>query len=177
MKKIIKILIPFVLFFIIGFLLLKSHEKVKCRKQVEQQITNLPDFNFLEINSNKQFSKHLLDTNKSVIFIYFNTECEHCRYELEQISSNINKFNNCQILIISIEEPEIVKTFVKKYNLLNQNNVIILYDKDLVFENIFGNCPFPTSFIYNKKWVASELPSKLPVFLGIGEKEKILKGL
>ncbi len=151
MKEIIKIVFPIILFLGVGFMLFKTFKKIEQKNTIALQIKKIPDFEFLEIQSNEKFSSKSLKKDIPVLFVYFNTECEHCRYEIKQISHNINKFENCQIIMISIEEPEILKTFTKKHNLLNKKNITILYDKDLMFEEIFGNCPFPTSFIYNKK--------------------------
>jgi len=152
MRKRIKIIIPLVLFLGIGYMLFKTYQKIDRKNKIALQIKEIPDFVFLDINSNKKFNKQQLNKEKPVLFVYFNSECEHCVYEIQQISYSIEHFNHAQIVIISIEEPEIIKAFVQKYDLLNHRNVIVLYDKILNFEKIFGNCPFPTTFIYDKNW-------------------------
>ena len=53
--------------------------------------------------------------------------------------------------MISFEETDTLQAFAEKYNLLNHSDLFVLHDKDLKFEKIFGDCPFPTSFIYNKE--------------------------
>ncbi|MFP4022879.1 MAG: peroxiredoxin family protein [Thiohalospira sp.] len=152
MRKRIKIIIPLVLFLGIGYMLFKTYQKIESKNKIALQIKTIPDFEFLDINSNKNFTKQQLNKKKPVLFVYFNSECDHCSYEMQQISYFIKDFNHTQIVLISIEEPEIIKAFVKKYNFLNQSNVIVLHDKTLNFEKIFGNCPFPTTFIYDRNW-------------------------
>ncbi len=151
MKKVIKFSIPAIFILGIGFMLFKTYEKVNHTKQIEKQIKEIPQFSFNNIQTKSEFTNKDLQKNRTTVFLYFNTECEHCRYELQQVSDNLQKFKNAQIIMISIEEPVQIKAFTKKYNLLNQSNLYILFDKDIKFEEIFGNCPFPTTFIYNKK--------------------------
>lgn len=150
MKKYIKIVIPLILFLGIGVMLMITIKKIEQSKIIAKQIEIIPEFEFLEIATGKLFTNLQINENKPTLFIYFNTECEHCLYEAEQINKNFEQFNNCQIIMISIEEPEILNVFARKYKLINHSNLFILYDKDLMFEKIFGNCSFPSSFIYNK---------------------------
>lgn len=150
MKKIARIGIPIIILLGISFMLIKTVKKIEQSKKIAKQIEIIPEFEFLEITSEKLYTNHHLKEDKPTLFIYFNTECEHCLYEAEQISKNIEQFNNYQIIMISVEEPEILKTFALKYKLENHSNLFILYDKNLMFEKTYGNCPFPSSFIYNK---------------------------
>jgi thiol-disulfide isomerase/thioredoxin len=152
MKKFIKISIPVFLFLGIGFMLFKSFKKIEHKKQIEQHIQKIPQLDFKDIQTGLQFANQNLKRNTSILVIYFNTECEHCQYEISEISKNIEQFNHAQIVLVSIEEPDFLLSYFAKSNLLNLVNVFILYDNELRFEKIFGNCPFPTTFIYDKNW-------------------------
>lgn len=150
MKKIARIGIPIILLLGISFMLIKTVKKIEQSKKIAKQIEIIPEFEFLEITTGNLFTNLHINENKPTLFIYFNTECEHCLYEAEQISKNIEQFNNYQIIMISIEEPEKLNVFAGKYKLINHSNLFILYDKNLMFEKTLGNCPFPSCFIYNK---------------------------
>ena len=150
MKRFIKISIPVLLFLGIGFVLFKSFKKIEHKKQIEQQIQKMPQLDFEDIQTGLQFTNQNLKRNTPTLLIYFNTECEHCQYEISEISESIEQFESVQIVMISIEEPEILLSYFANSKLLNRENVFILYDQDLRFERIFGNCPFPTIFIYDK---------------------------
>ncbi|HCX72826.1 MAG TPA: hypothetical protein DHM37_03825, partial [Candidatus Cloacimonas sp.] len=82
-----------------------------------------------------------------------------------------DKFKDFQVLLVSIEEPDILKQYFKTSDLLNRDFIYILYDKDMQFERVFGRCPFPTSFIYNRN---KEL---VKIFKGEVKVEALLKYL
>lgn len=86
---------------------------------------------------------------KSCLIIYYNSECEHCQYEAELISKQIEQFKDYQILMISYEPIEKILAYRKKFK-LNYSFIEFLQDSKYQFDNIFGNSPFPSSFIYNK---------------------------
>lgn len=131
-------------------MLFKTIKKIDHANEIEEQRKTIPAFHFLNVYSNLVFSYSDLDNNKSLIFIYFNTECEYCIYEAEEISKNIQAFAGCQILMVSIESPKLLIQFAEKYNLSNIDNLYILYDKELCFEKTFGINPYPSCLIYNK---------------------------
>lgn len=152
MKKGLSIIVPFIIIIGISFMSYRIFQKVKKNNEIALQIDHIPEFEFVNIKTGAIFKTQDLLKDRPVVFVYFNTECEHCKYEVSQISKSINQFERFQIILISIEEPDILLEFFNKQSLLtgSKNYVSVLYDKHLQFEKIFGNCPFPTSFIYNK---------------------------
>lgn len=150
MKKYFKIIIPVILIFGICFMLFKTFKKIEHKKAIEENIKTIPEFVFTKLTDKEAFTSRELESGKYVLIIYFNTECEHCMYEAEQISQNIEQFENCRILMISFEETDTLQAFAEKYNFVGQNNITVLQDKEFEFDDIFGRSPIPTSFIYNK---------------------------
>jgi len=149
MKRHLKILIPFILFCGIFFMVFKIYKNVDQKNRINLQIKNLPKFEFIDLITKREFTKYELKRNTTTFFIYFNTECEYCNYEIEKIVSNIDKFKNSQILLGSFEEQQVLRAFVEKYYLTKYEEIKVLYDKDLKFEELFGDCVFPSVIVYD----------------------------
>ena len=151
---ILKSIFRYLIFFIIicslislGYLTVTG---IKKKEGFQSKIQILPKFNLQDIFSNTINSSNINDNN-SCLIIYFHPECDHCHYEAEQISLNIDMFCNFQIIMISTDSRESVKDFANNYHLLEFDNISILIDTLNVFHNTFGPNPFPTTFIYNKE--------------------------
>lgn len=145
MKKIIL----FVVFTIVGLLTYKLFLKIKTKSNIQERLKKMPEFTFEDMN-NKSYSFLNIDPEKSTIFIYFNTECDHCQYEVKELKKNIDKFSNTSILLISSERINIIKEFYKTYSLENLQNIKILKDLADSFYKIFSTRVIPTIFVYNK---------------------------
>lgn len=124
-------------------------KKIKHKNVIAEQIRNIPEFSFINTLTQNVYSNDSIDSEKTCLIIYFNSECDHCQYEAEQISTHIDKFENYQILMISYEPKESILAFREVYQLKNQI-ITFLQDPKFQFDDIFGNSPIPTSFIYNK---------------------------
>lgn len=132
-------------------MVIKIVGKIKNKNAITEQIQRIPEFSFSTIRDSIIFTNNNLRTDKATLIIYFNTDCNHCVYEAEQIGKNITKFKEFQIIMVSYENKEILKKFAYKYNLTGHNNLFVLQDKQMKFDDIFGISSIPTSFIYNKK--------------------------
>ncbi|MEA3318144.1 MAG: redoxin domain-containing protein [Bacteroidota bacterium] len=146
----IKVTVLLLLFIIVGFMLYVIITKIEHKKAIEENIKIIPEFAFTKLTDKKIFTNRELKSDRSKLIIYFNTECDHCMCEAEQISQNIEQFSNFQIIMISYEEIDTLQAFAEKYNFTEQNNITVLQDKKFEFDDIFGRSPIPTSFIYNK---------------------------
>lgn len=150
MKPILKYSILLVVSCILLLLVSSIIKGIKQKRNIENMIQTLPEFVFNNILG-ETFSSSDINKKNSSLIIYFHPECDHCHYEAEQISLNIDLFHNTQVIMISNASLESIKDFALKYHLLEFENINILIDTLDVFPNIFGQNPFPTSFIYNDK--------------------------
>jgi len=149
MKKNIKSIIALLIILIIAFLVFEIVTKNHRKKMMAQTIKIMPKFNFRTMD-NQKFSNENLLKNKLTIFINFNTECPYCQNEASSIQENIQKFNDCQILFISSEPINNIKSFAQKYQLSNLNNVVFLFDEKDTFSNIFDTNMIPYLLVYDK---------------------------
>ena len=121
-----KRLIPIILFFVLcvlgvfGYQIISTIEQ---KKKIAKSIQSLPAFNF-ETLENIKFTNQNLKKNTSVVFFYFNSECELCHYEAMNINDNIEKLMSFQLILISTESPNKIKEFANKHRLFDKKNIL-----------------------------------------------------
>jgi len=168
MRKSIKIIIVLIIVGIVSSLGVSITKKIHYKNEITKRIKTIPSFSFFTLNGTT-FSEKKLNKNTHKLFVYFNTECEFCQHELEQISQHLAAFKNTQIVFVSFEEIEIIKNFAKKHQLLNKVNVVFLQDKKLEFSKIFDAKSIPFILLYD---VENKLVQK---FKGATKVQKIIK--
>lgn len=154
MKKYLKIIIPILVLGAIAFMGYKVVSKINHKKEVAENIKMIPEFTYHTI-SGKEFSNSDLKNAIPTVFLYFNSECEHCQSEAEEIRDNTEKFQNVQLVFISFEEPKKITVFAKKYKLIGYDNITFLCDSKVSFATTFDVNSLPSLVIYdrNKKLI------------------------
>ena len=149
MKKYLKIIIPILVIGLFAFMGYKVISKINHKKEVANNIKTIPAFSYKTIEG-KVFSNTDLKENISTVFLYFNSECEHCQSEAQQISDNVEKFANVQLIFISFEDPKKIMAFSTKYKLDHNDIVTFLCDSKVSFAITFDVNSLPTVVIYDK---------------------------
>ncbi len=149
MKKYLKIIIPIFILGSLAFMGYKVVTKIKHKKEVAENIKTIPAFSYKTING-EVFSNKDLGNDTPTIFLYFNSECEHCQSEAEQIRDNVEKFANVQLVFISFEDPKKIEAFATKYKLNHYDNIDFLCDSKVSFSITFDVKSLPTIILYNK---------------------------
>jgi peroxiredoxin len=124
-------------------------KKVKHKNALTEQIQSIPEFSFINVLNQNKYTNDSIAKEQACLIVYFNSECEHCQSEAEQISKQIHGFDTYQVLMISYEPQETILAFRETYKLISPA-ITFLQDTKSQFDDIFGNSPIPTSFIYNK---------------------------
>jgi len=143
-KKVLYIIILGV-FSLLSYLSYSIIIKAKQKSEISKQLQNIPKFK-LKTLDNISFTNQDLNPNLKTIFIYFNSDCDFCHQEAE----NISKFKKVQFIFVSFEQTEAIKKFAELYKLDNQENIIFLEDKKGEFSNQFNANSIPYILIYNK---------------------------
>lgn len=84
------------------------------------------------------------------ILVYFNSECEHCQYELSEIRKNINLFEDNSIVLLSSENIASIKKTSFDFELANVPNVYFVKINPGDVYKTMGTVSFPHIFIYGK---------------------------
>ena len=149
MKKYLKIFIPLVFISLVSFLGYKIVTKINYKKEVAANIKTIPDFKYQNLQG-ESFSNKNLKKGTPTLFIYFNSECEYCNEETKMIQERLNEFNRYQLVFVSFEKPELIKTFAQKYNLLNYDNIHFVCDTKVTFATTFDVQSLPCLVLYDK---------------------------
>lgn len=65
----------------------------------------------------KRLGRNDLSHDKSTIIVFFNSECDICQFEIEQIGRKISMFGSHQLLLVSFETENEALDFLKSHNL------------------------------------------------------------
>lgn len=170
MKKNLKIVIAVLLISIIGFLGFKISSQLQHKKEVAERIRLIPNFSFNTLDGNT-FTKKNISDKVPKLFVYFNSDCDYCHSEAQQIQENLEKLKDIQLLFVSFEPADSIKVFAEKYQLLNKENITFLEDEKMIFSNLFDAKSIPFMLLYSKE---NQLIKK---FKGATKIENVLKAL
>jgi thioredoxin-related protein len=119
-------------------------EKQTEKKEIQTKIQSIPvTVNLFSLDSTR-FS---FPEAKPIVMVLFNSTCEHCQYELNQINERIEDFNELDLVFLSSEPVAAIKQAAAPFESVGNATFIKINPED-VYEN-FGTIRFPTILIYN----------------------------
>lgn len=107
---------PFIIL-VLSFILLSGKLSAQDKIDTLKEAKHIPNFVFYTLKDSSAFTKDSLVVNTPLLFIYFNSECDHCQRETKQIVEYIKYFKGIQILMVSRESQAAIKEFKAKYHL------------------------------------------------------------
>ena len=121
-------------------------------KSQQPKAAVMPDFKFYRLDDTP-FTRNDITAGKKSMVILFDTSCEHCQHEMEDIGSRYADFKDINFYLVSLDDkPEItgfMQTFGKELN--GKDNVTVLQDKDHLFIPKFLPTKYPAMYIYSAK--------------------------
>jgi thiol-disulfide isomerase/thioredoxin len=112
---------------------------------------SLPGLEFRDLDQNKLKLAELVK-GKIVIINFWATWCEPCAEEFPSMVKLLKTFGD-DILILAESndsQKEDILSFAKAFNLDEQKNLILLWDKDLSVSKIFKVNKLPESYIFGR---------------------------
>lgn len=110
MKKIIASLVVVTVLSAMGWLVKASISKIAHKKESNTTVSTLSrTLSALKVSSEKSKEK--------TVIVYFNSECDHCRWEVQEISKNKELFADAQLMFISHEPRETAVEFLMKHDM------------------------------------------------------------
>jgi len=111
---------------------------------MKQELQNVDNFQLFDFDS----TRFHLTPNRKTIVVYFDSECDHCQYELNQIFINKNAFNDSDIILMSSELISTIKRYAEKSCPGDFDNIrFTKINPDEAYET-FGSLVVPQIFIY-----------------------------
>ncbi len=121
---------------------------IKNKNQLQKNIASILTFQFTNLQNNF-FTNDSLTKSQPTLLLFFNTTCEHCQYETEQIIKNNASFSNSNVLFISRQSKNDIQLFDSTYQLSKYSFIKLLRDSTDYSYKIFGINSFPSSIVYN----------------------------
>ena len=116
-----------------------------------QRFPTIPPFKLLTIDSSTYFTKTDLKKHKPLLLILFDPDCEHCRFETQEILDNIDEFKKIQIVMATILPFNMMKAFYEKYELQKFKNITVGQDFQYILPGFYLNRNLPYLALYDKK--------------------------
>ncbi len=145
MRNAIKWVIVVLLLCAIAWMVNASFEKVQIAKSAKEKFSTLPALSLKALDSSS------IDASifkGSLILIYFNSECDHCQYEVKDIMGNITDFTSATLIFMSSEPLAKINSFAEASGLKNYKNVFFTKISANDAFTSFGTLAVPHVFIY-----------------------------
>ena len=140
----------FIVFFILLLLGLSAFflfHKIQLTQQKKTCYNFIPDFQLPDINGNTITSR-LLEKNGTIMFLFFNPDCDLCRVEILQIKENESALSQGKIVFFSEAPADSIKQFLQIVDFNPGQNMVFLSDKQATLINKMEVNTTPTIFIY-----------------------------
>lgn len=149
MRKLIKFLVITGVFVFVAFLIYGILKKADEKVISERSISALPRFSFITLSDSSFMSDSI--TEGPLLILRFHPECEHCQYEISEISKSNIPSSGVKLLLITSADRNSVMKFLGQFDFPDDETVIPLFDPDGTFYKYFGKDIVPSSYIYNKE--------------------------
>lgn len=143
-KKILFITLILITITLTGLIVVKYFKS----KAYKKSIYNISIVNYKQLALAKTPFYNKRDYN---CFIIFNSNCEFCIDEIEDIVDNIELFKNINFYLVSDQLEEELIEYNEDSEFLDLENFTILHDKDARLLEFFGFPNTPSTYLYTKE--------------------------
>jgi peroxiredoxin len=107
---------------------------------------------------------------KKTLFVFFDTECPHCRVAITEFNSQNKDLNSLNVFLITRDLKTVVDPFLKQCGdkLIIKKNVTVLADSKNQFIGKFLPKKFPAMFLFganNQLIIYSDEEKEIPLFI------------
>lgn len=145
MKRILGIMLFASLISIVAYASWSILQKIKSNKEVLTNLNKLPEFSI--VNSDSLAIE--VPQAKNLVIIIFNSSCQPCQEEAEEIRQHLKELSQSFVLWISSESLREIVSFSSKSQLNEQSNIVFAQMNVLQVEKIFGSAATPHTFVYD----------------------------
>ena len=110
----------------------------------------LPDFEFYHLDNSK-FSNKDLPLRQNLLFVFFDSDCEHCQLAAKKLDQEYKSFDKIAVYFISLDDSDKMRQFMAIHapQLKIQKNVNLLQDRSNQFIIKFKPKRYPSIFLYS----------------------------
>ncbi len=117
---------------------------------VFSQVRSLPEFRFFRMDNGAEVTHKNVTPGKKTLFVFFDTECPHCRVAITEYNHNQAKLNDINVFLITRDQKAVVNSFLNEVGtkLIAKKNVTVLSDYQNQFIGKFLPKKFPSMFLF-----------------------------
>jgi len=148
MKNLVRYLILAVVALLVGWLWFLSFLQISKKRAINEQLKTLPPIEMYTLeNETVLLTDFSFDEVKLLIF--FNSHCDFCQFELEELTMRLPEFENTEVVLISDEPIDAIKLFMHSMGLHNHPYVGAYHCPYSSLQKYFGQLAAPTTFVYD----------------------------
>lgn len=134
------------------------------------QVKSLPEFRFFRLDNGAEVTNRNVTPGKKTLFVFFDTECPHCRVAITEYNHHQDKLNNINVFLITRDQKNVVNSFLKEVGnkLIAKKNVTVLSDYQNQFIGKFLPKKFPSMFLFGANrqlLIYTDEEKEIPVIL------------
>ncbi|MCF8359007.1 MAG: peroxiredoxin family protein [Prolixibacteraceae bacterium] len=135
---------------LIGSLWFLSFNKISQKKEAYSKFESIPKIE-LHTSQNEIFYLTDFSYDEVKLLIYFNTHCDFCQFEMEELSKRLPEFENTEIILVSAESIDSIKFFMQTLGFYSYPSAGAYHCPYDTLNKYFGQLSAPTTFVYNTK--------------------------
>jgi hypothetical protein len=125
-------------------------EQIVRKTRLQDQLNRFPEVTLLTLDSIPVKSLQSISGETSSLIVYFDSECEHCQYEINEIHKQDKAFAAVDILFISSQPLKAIREFSTRYRFTNARAAFFKITHEDLYRS-FGSVAVPHIFIYSKE--------------------------
>jgi thioredoxin-related protein len=142
-----KFLVLFVTVLLIGtvWMLHALNEKISGKKLAAKNVKTLSNLPLFDLDSTHYYPK----PDRKIILIYFDSSCDYCQAEINDLSINLDSLNKMDIVFMSSELISAIKLYARKNSRLQLPTIRFVKINMDDADRTFGSLAIPQIFIYD----------------------------
>jgi len=146
----IKIIIGlFIVLLLLGLTVFFLFNKIQKTQYKKESYQSIPSFQITDINGHI-VTEAILQDSQTVMFMYFNPDCDLCRKEIIGIKENESVLSQGQIIFFSESPADSIQQFLRTIDLEPLPNMLFLPDENAILVNKMEVKTTPTIYIYRQ---------------------------
>jgi peroxiredoxin len=116
------------------------------------QSARIPEFSFRKMSDGSDFTQKQLTKGKKSFFLFFDTECPHCKVAVSTWNENTAALSGLNAVIVTMDKASAAVPFLQKNGpkLLGLKNVSLVQDMSRQFIARFLPKKYPSMFLYSE---------------------------
>jgi len=115
------------------------------------QTARIPEFRFQDMVDGTAFTRSDISSGRKTLFVFFDTECPHCRQALSAWNKNSAALQGTNTILLTMDPPMAAIPYLRNVagNLIHAKNTRILVDINRQFIARFLPKKYPSMFLFS----------------------------